>query len=818
MVGLAGVLTLGLILRGYYDGKRLNELAAPQLAAIREVRLEASTAQHEMRHILSGGTASASQNVLLYLDQALWYLQSLLASDDHRVTKWKRSTNKVRDNRIPPLDRQLAEIKSYFQQHREKQVDPRRLDTVLKQNDKLFEAFWHQLDAVETDMLRSMSRQRLMFHVSQYALILFGGALTFAVAFTIRRYERQRAVDFQSLQKDIVQRKLTEQKLQTSYDFLKITNRHRDMQQMLDDFIATVQVRTGCSGCAVRILEDNGRLPYAAVDGMPTDLCKLEDAMCQDSPRSFCARVIQADLDQTCPNVTPFGSYYLSGTKPDGHGNNGPAMNCPRKACIRFGYRSLALIPIRIDQRTLGLIQIVDKREGLLPQSMVETLESAAMQLGPAIQRVRAEAALKTAYGQLEGRISERTEALSRTNEELQAEVEERRLVEQRLRKSRNTLQAVIDGIKDSLILVDAQMRIRMFNKAAAENFGFISLGKVIGRYCYEAVGQTCTCEGCKIPQAVEHGRMLTFERTISSETERMEQVTIYPVVEKDGRPGGGVMRIVDVTEEKRFEQQLIKNEKMASLGILVSSIAHEINNPNNFVTFNIPILKDYLEELIAISDQYAKEQPELELFHMSYPEFRKDILKLTDNIEHGAGRISTFVANLREFSQNNGDRQMVWLGLPMVVDKVLSICRSQIKKQIRTFEMDIPADFPLIYADQYSLEQILLNLIVNAIQAANKPDSFVKLSAHTGDKWQEHTTISLADNGSGINEKTMGRIFDPFFTTKSASEGTGLGLYVSHNLVQSLGGRLEVKSIPNEGSTFTVYLPDRDRRKIPRA
>lgn len=622
LVGLAGVLTLGLILRGYYDGKRFNELSAPQLAAIREVRLEASTAHHEMKHLLSGEPSSASQNVLLYLDQALWYLQSLLASDDHWVTKWKRSTDKVRGNRIPRLDDQLAEIKSYYQKHRRKPVNRQGLDTVLKRSDELFEALWRQLDEIEMDMVQSIARERILFHVSHYALILFGVTLTFAMAFTIRRYEGQ---------------------------------------------------------------------------------------------------------------------------------------------------------------------------------------------------RIRAEEALKTSYGQLEDRISERTEALSCANEELKAEVDERRLVEQRLRKSRNTLQTVIDGIKDSLILVDAQMRIRMFNSAAAENFGFISLGKVIGRYCYEAVGQPCRCEGCKIPQAVAQGQMITFDRTYSSEPERMEQVTIYPVVEKDGRPGGSVMRIVDITEEKRFEQQLIRNEKMASLGILVSSIAHEINNPNNFVTFNIPILKEYLEELIEISDQYAEKHPDLELFHMSYPEFRKDILKLTDNIEHGASRISTFVANLRDFSQNNGERQMVWLELQSVVDKVLSICRSQIKKQIRAFEMDMPDDLPLIYADQYSLEQILLNLIVNAIQAADKPDSFVKLSAYTGYSWRDATIITLVDNGSGIDEKTMGRIFDPFFTTKSATEGTGLGLYVSHNLVQNLGGRIEVESRPKEGSTFTVYLPDKDRRKIPR-
>jgi len=110
-----------------------------------------------------------------------------------------------------------------------------------------------------------------------------------------------------------------------------------------------------------------------------------------------------------------------------------------------------------------------------------------------------------------------------------------------------------------------------------------------------------------------------------------------------------------------------------------------------------------------------------------------------------------------------------------------------------------------------------LLNLIVNAVQAADKKDSLVKLSAWTGRHWRDHTIIEISDNGCGIDKKMIDRIFNPFFTTKSAEEGTGLGLYVCHNLIQSLGGTIEVKSQPGEGCTFTVFLPGKDRRKEPR-
>jgi C4-dicarboxylate-specific signal transduction histidine kinase len=456
---------------------------------------------------------------------------------------------------------------------------------------------------------------------------------------------------------------------------------------------------------------------------------------------------------------------------------------------------------------------VADTREGLLHQEMVEIMETAAMHVGTAIRRLRAEKGLETAYHEMESRVAERTRALSRINKDLQNEIEERRQIEFRLRKNRNTLQTVIDGLSDSLILVDKDMQIRMINRAAVKTYQIESLDNVIGNLCYHEIGNIRACEDCTIPRAVQRGEIYTFERQALADAERLERITIYPVTETDDTSGGAIIRISDITEEKRFEQQLVQSEKMASLGILVSSIGHEINNPNNFITFNIPILREYLEALIRISDQYADSQSDLELFHMSYGEFRQDVFKLVDNIEHGASRISKFVSNLRDFSQGNGDREKVWLELPVVVEKVLSICRSKIKRGVRNFEVDIPTDQPRIYADEYSLEQVLLNLIVNAVQSMDKADAAVRLSASTGDAWQDTTIIKVSDNGCGIDEKKLGQIFNPFFTTKSANEGTGLGLYVCHSLVQRLGGRIEVDTKKGEGTTFTVILPDKDRR-----
>ena len=194
-----------------------------------------------------------------------------------------------------------------------------------------------------------------------------------------------------------------------------------------------------------------------------------------------------------------------------------------------------------------------------------------------------------------------------------------------------------------------------------------------------------------------------------------LEEIVIYPVTENDSEIGDAIIRINDITEAKQLERQLIQSEKMASLGVLVPSIAHEINNPNTFVSFNIPILRDYVQELIPIVDQYAEGCSEFEVCNMTYPEFRRDIFKLLDNIEHGAGRISSFVSNLREFAQSSDPKPHRWIDLVTVMEKVLSICRSNIRKSVKTFFENIPKDLPKIYSEPFALEQIMINLLVNA-------------------------------------------------------------------------------------------------------
>jgi len=258
------------------------------------------------------------------------------------------------------------------------------------------------------------------------------------------------------------------------------------------------------------------------------------------------------------------------------------------------------------------------------------------------------------------------------------------------------------------------------------------------------------------------------------------------------------------------MEKQLIQSEKLASIGVLVSGIAHEINNPNNYISVNIPILRDYINTVIPIIDEYAKKHPDLEILHMPYAEFREDIFELLDNIQYGSRQIKSIVKDLKVFSKPDQDKAIEKIDLKPMFEKVVAFCRSKIGKTVKTFNVHIPENLPEILIDSQPLEQILINLLINAANAFDKPfneNSQVDLVVSMDDSKENQLIIEVSDNGRGMDEKILEKIFDPFFTTNPSEEGTGLGMYIVHNLIEKIGGRIKVKSKLGGGSKFTVIL-----------
>lgn len=424
----------------------------------------------------------------------------------------------------------------------------------------------------------------------------------------------------------------------------------------------------------------------------------------------------------------------------------------------------------------------------------------------------RAQDALNGLNRDLEERVNQRTS-------QLRAEIAERKAAEGRVFRHKRILQKVFDGISEPLILFNKDLSIQICNPAAKDYYRINGSGIAPDIPCYQSLmGRAEACPGCRVAGFQGSQGGMVFERTGIRDPSRFEEVTLFPVPGQGGDAEGFIARIKDITQARIMQRQIIHREKMVALGILVSSIAHEIDNPNTFIHMNVPILRDYLEDLLPVLDTYAGDHPEFEISTMPYTEFREDVFRLLGNLENGTAKISSFVSNLREFSRvGKGTGFRDWVDLREVIERGVAICRNRLNRTVRTFRWNVPEDLPPVFTDPGAIEQLVINLLINASAAVDKQESRVELSVEPGPTWQDHVIIRVSDNGCGMDKETVEKIFDPFFTTGASGDGTGLGLYICHNIVENLGGRIEVESRPGEGAVFRIVLPDKDRRQAKR-
>ncbi len=389
-------------------------------------------------------------------------------------------------------------------------------------------------------------------------------------------------------------------------------------------------------------------------------------------------------------------------------------------------------------------------------------------------------------------------------------DITERIQSEQQIRESRNMLRSVFDGISDPLIMVREDMTLIMLNRAALRFFGALLYRDLIGSPCLEFFQGRYGEETTHLVQAViAEQEPARYDLTTKGDSARYEEVFVYPVHAGGGIGSMAIIRITDRTKQRLMERELIQSEKLASLGLLISGIVHEINNPNNFISFNMPILRDYIQEILPVLDEHAARTPHYEVQGMPYAEFRADVMKLLENIEHGSTRINTTVAKLKEFSRKKEEKGARPIQPTGVVERAVAICHTQIRKTVKTFDVQVQQDMPEMVSDPDAIEQTLINLLINAAQAADKPDSHIQLKAWRGISGMEGLVLEVEDNGCGMDAKTASRIFDPFFTTKEEGLGTGLGLYISKNLLESVGGFITVESEIGTGTAFRVVIPD---------
>ena len=385
-------------------------------------------------------------------------------------------------------------------------------------------------------------------------------------------------------------------------------------------------------------------------------------------------------------------------------------------------------------------------------------------------------------------------------------DVTKEKQMENILAKSKRQLQTLFDGIPEPMFMTAVSGSIVIANRAAMEYCGHLSFPDVIGVRINELLSPLYGfCE--VIITALGSGSQSSFVLKRKGQGS-IDRFFIYPVL-IDGRDTGeDIIRIADVTKERVLEQQLVHTEKLAALGLLVSGISHEINNPNNIVIFNVSILRTYLDSILEIVDRHASKQGSFSLFDMAYADFRKDLLKLIDDVEHGAQRISSIVRELRDFSRKGYVEERALIAPRELVERVIAMCKRSASKSRVKINVVEESVFPVLNLPTGTCEQVLVNLIINAVQASDKDQGYITVVIRQGLTWADYLTFIVKDNGKGMDEAIRAQIFDPFFTLKPRGEGTGMGLYISKMLASKLGGDIVCASTPGEGSLFTFTLP----------
>ncbi|MFW5698484.1 MAG: ATP-binding protein, partial [Planctomycetota bacterium] len=257
--------------------------------------------------------------------------------------------------------------------------------------------------------------------------------------------------------------------------------------------------------------------------------------------------------------------------------------------------------------------------------------------------------------------------------------------------------------------------------------------------------------------------------------------------------------------EALQQQRQALQADKLATLGALVSGVAHEINNPTHFINLNLPVLQGIWKDAAPLIDVQAADRPGLRLRGLPWRVARERVPTMITDIIGGAQRIEQIVAELKHFARPDSDRAPVPVDLGTVVEASLTLLAPTVRKHTDRFEVALAPILPRVLADPTRLEQVIINLVQNACQALTRRDALVRLAIEAD---ADQVTITVRDQGCGIPAENLPHLTDPFFTTRQSEGGTGLGLAISERIITSYGGRLTITSNPGAGTTVRIVLP----------
>jgi PAS domain S-box-containing protein len=308
-------------------------------------------------------------------------------------------------------------------------------------------------------------------------------------------------------------------------------------------------------------------------------------------------------------------------------------------------------------------------------------------------------------------------------------------------------------------------------------------------------------------------GEIRNVERSVRDKLGRRHELMIN-IKKVSIQNGTTLITCRDITEKRQAEQeaqlkheQLVQAGKMVSLGILVSGVAHEVNNPNNYIMLNSRLLSRMWGSVQPILDRYYDDNGDFTLAGLKYSKARQRVPQLFENILEGSTRIKNIVKDLKDYARHDSTDLDQPVYLNSVLKHSLNLLANQVKKATDNFAVHYDHGRPTVRGNFQKVEQVIINLIQNSCEAL--PDKTCAITLTTRMNTDDGVAVFIVnDEGSGIAQEDLPHITDPFFTTKRDIGGTGLGLSVSHKIVREHNGSLEFQSRPGRGTRAVLTLP----------
>lgn len=373
---------------------------------------------------------------------------------------------------------------------------------------------------------------------------------------------------------------------------------------------------------------------------------------------------------------------------------------------------------------------------------------------------------------------------------EVQTKIGELQKSNLELEHKRRQVQAILDGITDIVAVVTSDYHIQTINNSFYEIY---EAADPVNAFCYKVFRQRSEpCPKCPLREASQRNRVCSQNAIITiNGRNRHFTITASPLRAIEEQPGDIIIVKRDVTLEKEYQEKYYHAEKMATIGLLAAGVAHEINNP--------------LTAINGFTQGLRRRLPQLEQ-HLKDSSLMEDYAEYLDIIHKECRRCRDIVQSLLTFSPRKTP-DFSRLDLNALVKNVMRLLHHRVKHlPPDMIRLSLEPELPAIKGNPAELEQVILNLILNALDAVEEKRGEIFLRTYYTD--EGCIKLEVIDNGRGIDADNLQKLFEPFFTTKPVGQGIGIGLSTCYHIIQAHGGSIAVDSALGEGAVFSVTLP----------